>query len=148
MTAATPRIPVNDRISVFILTGTLAASALGVLVDNGNPSVARCCGKIQILCRRQPDYGKVRADSENLSRKAPPRRTWQAMRLIPDASIDSDEDREPLPRSARPVRMHTKNLGAEGARSSPCLTTAAFGEIMLLDGLQPVPKSYKLCLFD
>src|ERR1700722_469465 len=148
MTAATPRIPVNDRISVFILTGTLAASALSVLVDNENPSVARRCGKIQILCRRQPDYGKVRADSENLSRKAPPPRPWQAMRLIPDASIDGDEDGEPLPRSARPVQMHTKDLGAEGARSSPCLSAAAFGEIMLLDGLQPVPKSYKLCLFD
>ena len=148
MTAATPRMPVNDRISVFILIVTLAASALSVFVNNENPSVARRCGKIQILCRRQPDYGKVRADSENLSRKAPLRRAWQAMWVILDASIDSDEDGEPSPRSARPVRMHTKDLGAEGARSSPCLTTAAFGEIMLLDGLQPVPKSYKLCLFD
>jgi hypothetical protein len=36
------------------------------------------------------------------------------MRVIPDALIDGYEDGEPLPQSARPVRMHTKDVGAEG----------------------------------
>src|SRR5580692_10008611 len=92
MTAATPRMPVNDRISAFISTITSAASALSTFTNGGNPSVARRCRKIQILCKHQPGYGRIRADSENLSRKTPPRRAGRAMRVVPDAWIDGRTD--------------------------------------------------------
>src|ERR1700733_7564652 len=144
MTAATPRMPVNDRISAFISTITSAASALSAFMNGGNPSVARRCRKIQILCKHQPGYGRIRADSENLSRKLHHGERGEQCASSPMRGSTE----EPLPRSAGWPECPPRTQREGKTRCSPCLTAAAFGEIMLLDGLQPGPKSYKLCLFD
>jgi hypothetical protein len=67
------------------------------------------------------------------------------MRVVPDALIDSSQDGD---RRHEAVGRPECSPRREGGVIHHVRTTAKFGEIKLLDALQPVQKSYKFRLFD